>query len=524
MSLETAAPARRSRLMLSGRLAAAGTILASICLAMLTLTRVLVGWPDHLWVAFVIAGAVAVSGVLAGLHPTVARQSDQILVQSSAVGGAFAAVLVLFLVTVVGLGRVPQDDERSLVILAMAGAGVGALVFAPVRDVLARRVREMVASSEGELDDVLTVFSRRIARDVPLEEALLQSAETLRRSMALSTVEIWVGTGGRLTCATSVPERDSTALLVEDSAAAAAVRAGVAGPAWLRVWLPDLLDGRAAQIRVAPLGFAGDLLGLIVVERGAVQDFDAAEDEVLAELARRMSLTLHNTQLDHALQDTLEEVLRQARELEASRRRLVSASDEERRRIERDLHDGAQQHLVALSVGLNLTAGMLDDDPGAAAEMLAALQSSVRDTIEELRSLAHGIYPPLLRDGGLEPALRAAAGRCPLDVVVEAATGRQSAEIEAAIYFCCLEALQNAAKHAPGSSVAIRAWTEEGGLLFEVADDGPGFDPASVTHNAGYTNMADRLGAIGGRVEWRSVPGGGTTVAGTVPLSPPTSA
>jgi len=306
--------------------------------------------------------------------------------------------------------------------------------------------------------------------------------------------------------------------VIDDGAVAVAVRAGVAGPAWLRVWMPELLEGRAGNVRVVPLGFGGELLGLIVVEREGLQDFGAVEEGVLAELARRMSLGLHNTQLDHALQDTLDEVVRQARELEASRRRLVSASDEERRRIERDLHDGAQQHLVALAVGLNLASGMLEDDPKAAAEMLAQLKSSVRDTIEELRSLAHGIYPPLLRDGGLEAALRAVAGRSPLDVVVETSVGRRSPEVEAAVYFCCLEGLQNATKHAPGSSVTIRAWTEEGGLTFEVADDGPGFDPDSVTHNAGYTNMADRLGAIGGRVEWRSTPGAGTTVAGTIPL------
>lgn len=503
----------------SGRLAGAGAVLASISFVMVALTRVLIGWPHRLWVALVIAAVIAVSGALAGLHPKVASHGDQVFVHVSAAGGSFAVVLALFLVTVVGLGRIPQEGERSLVILAMAGAAAGALVFAPVREHLGRRVRRMITSSEGRPDDVLTVFSRRIASDIPIEEALLQSAETLRRSMNLATVEIWTGASGRLTCATSVPERDHAPLVIDDGAVAVAVRAGVAGPAWLRVWMPELLEVRTGNVRVVPLGFGGELLGLIVVEREGLQDFGAAEEGVLAELARRMSLGLHNTQLDHALQDTLDEVVRQARELEASRRRLVSASDEERRRIERDLHDGAQQHLVALAVGLNLASGMLEDDPKAAAEMLAQLKSSVRDTIEEVRSLAHGIYPPLLRDGGLEAALRAVAGRSPLDVVVETSVGRRSPEVEAAVYFCCLEALQNAAKHAAGSSVAIRAWTEEGGLIFEVADDGPGFDPASVTHNAGYTNMADRLGAIGGRVEWRSTPGAGTTVAGTIPLA-----
>jgi len=273
-------------------------------------------------------------------------------------------------------------------------------------------------------------------------------------------------------------------------------------------------------LRVAPVSHAGELLGLIVARRPAAGDpFSAEDDRVLTELARQVGLALHNARLDTALQTTLDELRKQAEELRKSRARIVASADAERRRVERDLHDGAQQHLVALAVNLRLTRELLADDPETAGAMIDQLADEVKATIQELRDLAHGIYPPLLADSGLAEALRAAGRRSPLPVAVTAAgIGRYGLDVESAVYFCCLEALQNAAKHAAGASVEVRLWEESGGLLFSVADDGPGFDPALARGGHGYTNMADRLGAIGGAVRWDSAPGRGTTISGSVPL------
>jgi signal transduction histidine kinase len=296
----------------------------------------------------------------------------------------------------------------------------------------------------------------------------------------------------------------------------------VSGAAWASVWLPAVLDGReSAQVRVAPACHSGELLGLIVVERGATGDtFTAADDEVLTELARQVGLALHNVELDSALQASLDEVRRQADELRASRARIVATGDAERRKIERNLHDGAQQHLVALAVNLRLTRDLVAEDPETAAEMLEALADNVKETIQELRDLAHGIYPPLLLDSGVVEALRAAAARSPLAVsVVADGVERHAPEVEAAVYFCCLEALQNAAKHAPEATVEVRVWEDAGGLLFSVADDGPGFDATVASKGHGFINMADRLGAMGGTVRWESVPGHGATIRGSVPIS-----
>jgi signal transduction histidine kinase len=210
----------------------------------------------------------------------------------------------------------------------------------------------------------------------------------------------------------------------------------------------------------------------------------------------------------------------QAAEILASRARIVATADAERRRIERNLHDGAQQHLVALAMNLNLARRELAEDPEAAAVMLEQLSGDVRVTIEELRNLAHGIYPPLLLDSGLPAALSAAAVRSPLAVAVQAdGVGRQSPEVEATVYFCCLEALQNAAKHAEGAEVTVRVWEEPGTLRFEVADDGPGFDPDTVSHGQGLINMRDRLAALGGAAQWESAPGAGTRVCGSLPVN-----
>jgi signal transduction histidine kinase len=361
-----------------------------------------------------------------------------------------------------------------------------------------------------------------------MDELLLQLAESLRKTMALTSADIYTGLGDVLERTAAVPDTGARSLIIGERERPVIARAGVSGHAWASVWLPALLESQHVSVadlsppllRVAPVSHAGELLGLIVVRRPADADpFSAEDDRVLTELARQVGLALHNARLDTALATTLDELRKQAEELRRSRARIVASADAERRRVERDLHDGAQQHLVALAVNLRLTRDLVTEDTETAAAMLDQLADEVKATIQELRDLAHGIYPPLLADSGLAEALRAAGRRSPLPVTVNAAgIGRYGLDMETAVYFCCLEALQNAAKHAAGASVEVRLWEESGGLLFSVADDGPGFDTALARSGHGYTNMADRLGAIGGTVRWDSAPGQGTTVSGSVPL------
>jgi signal transduction histidine kinase len=204
--------------------------------------------------------------------------------------------------------------------------------------------------------------------------------------------------------------------------------------------------------------------------------------------------------------------------VQESRARILASADAERRRIERDLHDGAQQRLVALRIKLELAEELLPQDPIRGHALLHEIGDETVEALEDVRSLAHGVYPALLTQRGLGDALRDAALRSPVPVSVQVdGITRYAPEIESAVYFCCLEAMQNAVKHGLGASRIAITLTDGGELAFEVADDGAGFDPATTAPGAGFANMRDRLAAIGGHLTHRSQPGDGTCVAGVVP-------
>jgi signal transduction histidine kinase len=212
---------------------------------------------------------------------------------------------------------------------------------------------------------------------------------------------------------------------------------------------------------------------------------------------------------------------RMVRELTESRARILAAADGERRRIERDLHDGAQQRLVALCIHLELAAESVDGEHPEEAAALRELVGEVDQALEEMRSLTHGIYPAVLLDHGLAEALRSAARRCPVPTTVEAPElGDYTDELVTAVYFCCIEALQNVAKHAPGAGSARIVLRETDSVLrFSVSDDGPGIDDVDAAMGAGMMNMHDRMTTAGGELRVESRPGHGTQVIGKVPVA-----
>jgi signal transduction histidine kinase len=213
-------------------------------------------------------------------------------------------------------------------------------------------------------------------------------------------------------------------------------------------------------------------------------------------------------------------VERSLTELRASRARILAAADEERRRIERDLHDGGQQRLVALRIRLELAEELMGQDPRRARKMLHRLGGEIDAALDELRSLAAGVYPSLLAARGLPDALRTAALQSPVPTSVEIeGSDRYADEVETAAYFCCIEALQNVAKHAPDASSVAISVSRDGDLRFEVRDDGQGFAVDGATMGNGITNMRDRMGAVGGELQVQSSPGAGTAVIGTIPVS-----
>jgi len=506
----------RMQWMSVGAAAAADTALVVVVL------NVLVKWPAAVAASAAGCAIFLALGMMAGELRGLGPYGGRVLVQVLSIAGFTVVVAVIYLVIVFGIGTAPSDSgDREILGLSMLAAAVAAIGYLPARDRLVAAATRFVYGAKEAPDEALRTFGSRLTRAIPMDELLLQLAESLRKTMGLTRAEVYTGLGDVLERAVSVPDAGPRSIVVTARERPVVTRAGVSGSAWASVWLPALLEGRAhEQLRVAPVSHGGELLGLIVVERPAAADsFSEDDDRVLTELARQVGLAFHNAQLDAALQTTLDELRGQAEALRESRARIVATGDAERRRVERNLHDGAQQNLVALAVNLRLARDIVTDDPGAAAEMLDQIADQVKLTIQELRELAHGIYPPLLADSGLGEALRAAASRSPLRVdVADEGTGRYSAETEAAIYFCCLEALQNAAKHAPAASVVLRLWEESGGLLFSVSDDGPGFDAESARRGHGFVNMADRLGAIGGTVRWHSEPGRGAQISGSIPL------
>jgi len=484
--------------------------------------ELLVDWPGHLvavlgWASLVIPFAIAISS-----RPRAALRVDRALAATVVMSGLALLVTVVLLVVVLGLGSEPKGRERTVLLLSLAGVAVAGLLAPSAVARLRVAANRLAYGEQSDPVATLRTFGTRMTRALPLEELLQQLAELLHRHLRLTAAEVWTGTPAELVLVGAVPHRSTEPLHLTDDEAAVVSRAGVSGDAWLEVWLPALTDPGDAT-RAVPLAHAGELLGLVVCRRHLDADpLTESEEQVLADVARQVALAIHNSQLDSALQASLAQLQTANTELRASRARIVAASDESRRNIERNLHDGAQQHLVALAVKVGLARQLLAADPDTAANLLEELRGDVQTTLTELRELAHGIYPPLLRDRGLEEALRAACGRSTLYTDLDCNVERRfSPDVEAAVYFCCLEALQNAGKHAgPAAKVTVRVHDDGSSVCFDVIDDGAGFEVSAGGRGHGFVNMADRLGAIGGALEVDSEPGHGARISGCVPDEP----
>src|SRR5579859_7467582 len=283
----------------------------------------------------------------------------------------------------------------------MLGAMVVITIVAGL--VAGERSRRKAAASLTAIDFVRSSFASRLARGDPMDELMVQVVEALCDAFRLDAAELWINSGGgALRRVASNPRRPEVALNVTLAEESIIANAHVSGAAWARVWLPSLLEGKAdVALRIAPVSVSGRLLGLIAVERSRSGGTLAAEiDTTLEELVREVGAGLNKQRLDTALHASLEQLRGQADELQASRARIVAAADAERRRIERDLHDGAQQYLVAIAVKARLIQQLTRTDPAGGAALTQDLVRDVESALDELRTLAQGIYPPLLSSAG----------------------------------------------------------------------------------------------------------------------------
>jgi len=395
----------------------------------------------------------------------------------------------VYLAIVVGVGTAIGSSHNSF--LTVLAAATIAVAFNPVRDRAKRFANRLVYGKRASPYEVLSAFSERVGETYSVEDVLPRMAALLGESTGAREATVWLRVGAELRASASWGDGNEP-----------------------RETLP-MADGELPSFveasKVAAVRHRDELLGALTVTKAPNDPLTGAEDKLVEDLAAQAGLVLRNVRLTEELRANLEE-------LRASRQRLVTAQDGERRRIERNIHDGAQQQLVALAVQARLAENIAGTDPERERELLRGVQQGLQDALEDLRDLARGIYPPLLADQGLVAALEAQVRRSPIPVVVETdGIDRYPQETEAAVYFCVLEALQNVAKYAQASSATVRLEAPADELRFTVRDDGRGFDPSSTSYGTGLQGMSDRLAALGGALAVRSAPGAGTTIDGMLP-------
>jgi len=358
-----------------------------------------------------------------------------------------------------------------------------AVTFRPVRRTARSIADRLIYGRRATPYEVMSEFSERMSETYSTDDVLPRMAQVLQGATGATRADVWLRVGRELRASASSPsgERQHAMVAAPDDS------------------LPELPGDFAAEVR-----HQGALLGALVVAMPANDPLDPSRERLVHDLAAQAGPVLRNVRL--------------IEELRASRQRLVAAQDAERRKLERNIHDGAQQQLVALGVKLRLADTLVDRETSKAHEMLAQLQIETQSAIDDLRDLARGIYPPLLADRGLQAALEAQARKAVVPTTVRVdGVGRYPQDVESAVYFSVLEAMNNIAKYAEAAGTEISLAQRNGSLEFGVRDDGRGFDIAATSQGTGLQGIVDRIDAIGGTLAIESTPGAGTTVRGSVP-------
>ena len=396
-----------------------------------------------------------------------------------------AFITIVYIGLVVGVGTLVGNDRSPL--LSAVAAAVVAVAFQPVRERARRLANRVVYGKRATPYEVLAGFAERASETYSTDDVLPRLVRVLAEGIGAERATVWLAVGSELRPASSWPD------------------GATASPVLRRSGSDQDLPAFPDRERAFPVRHGGELLGAISVVTPATEPLGPDRERLVSDVAAQTGLVLRNVRLIEDLRE--------------SRRRIVATQDVRAKALERNIHDGAQQQLVALAVKQRLAETMVDRDPTKAKSMLADIQAETHDALENLRDLARGIYPPLLADQGLAAALQAQGRKSVVPVDVHAdGIGRCSQEVESAVYFSCLEAMQNVTKYAHASHVTIDLEESGGSLRFSVVDDGVGFDIDATSYGTGLQGMADRLDAISGSLEVRSAPGGGTTIEGMVPL------
>jgi signal transduction histidine kinase len=408
---------------------------------------------------------------------------DIVIKKTVVFGTVVVLITAVYLAVVVLLG--PRVGSGRSDVASLAATIIVVLAFQPVSRWARRLADRLVYGKRATPYEVLSGLSDRLGASYSTEDVLPRLVQIVAAGTGATQAGVWLRVGPDLRCTASWP--------TGPDGAADSIRLA-----------SDALPEFPGMDHAFAVRHQGELLGALTVAVPPSDPLTPSQEKLLHDLAAQAGLVLRNVRL--------------VEDLRASRRRIVAAQDERAKTLERNLHDGAQQQLVALAVKARLMESMIPKDPEKAMAMAREVREEAGDALENLRDLARGIYPPLLADKGLAAALEAQARKStvPIDVIAEG-VGRFPQKIEAAVYFSCLEALQNVAKYAGATGAVVYVAAASGVLTFEVADDGVGFDALSTGYGTGLQGMADRIDALGGTLEVRSLPGEGTEIIGRVP-------
>jgi signal transduction histidine kinase len=391
-----------------------------------------------------------------------------IVVRKTLVFGLLAVFITAVYAAIVG-GVSALVSSASSTALSFVAAAVLAITFQPARDRARKIADRLVYGKRATPYEVLAEFSDRVGEAYASDDVLSRMATVLMEGTGATGARVLLQVGTEQREAATVGEPNAGEFSVE-------------------------------------VTHQGENLGAVAVSMPPSEPMDPAKQQLVEDLASQAGLVLRNVRL--------------IEELRASRQRLVAAQDDERRKLERNLHDGAQQQLVALAVQLKLLEQSAGKDPDRDRQLAAKLGSQANAALEDLRDLARGIYPPLLADKGLAAALESQARKAAVPTTIEAGgIGRYPQDVESAIYFCTLEALNNVAKYAEATRAVVRVSHRDGHVAFAVEDDGRGFDGTATSYGTGLQGMADRLDAVGGELHVESSPGAGATVTGRIPVT-----
>lgn len=396
-----------------------------------------------------------------------------------------AFIVAVYVAVVVGIGvAVGTNGRPDLTLSVLAATGV-AVTFESVYRRADQLARRLTGGREIAPHEVLSRFSEQMAAAYPSRESLPLMARLLTEGTGMAQAEVWLREADAYVFAARWPEQSA--------------RLALAVPGGLELDQPG-------STSTTPIRHGGDLLGALVVVTRSGRRPTSTQRRVLAGLAVQVGLALRNVAL--------------LSELSASRQRLVTAQDAERRRLERAISDRVGSRLAIVNATLSAADAFAVSEDELAT--LALLRTETAAAQRELRDLARGVYPPLLAGEGLVAALTAHALGSGLTITLDAGgIGRYRQEVEAAVYFCCLEALQNVAKHSGAAAATVRLRERDDRLHFLVCDGGVGFDPGMSTRGSGMRNMTDRVDALGGRLKTRSKPRVGTAVSGWLPIRSP---